>query len=136
MSITNPQISTEPGQTVTKYYIPSKGELSFSPEDLKNVNMMKYNTFDQFKKRAFKIWVVEIPAGNYWKKGRCTCPHFLKIFICKHVIGIAIRLKLVKPPPIAKNVPIGQKAQEAGKDWAKAKKRGRPKKATRALLVD
>jgi hypothetical protein len=38
---------------------------------------------------------------------------------------MALRLKLCKPPPAAKDVPIGEK-----------RKRGRPKLATKALLKD
>jgi uncharacterized Zn finger protein len=87
---------------------------------------MRYNTFDQFKKRAFVVWIVNVPTdGDKWKDGKCTCPSFLKKYMCKHVIGLSIRLKYVKPPPAAKQVPIGQK-----------RKRGRPSVATKALLVD
>ncbi len=45
--------------------------------------------------------------------------------MCKHMIGLAIRLKLSKPPPAAKDVPIGEK-----------RRRGRPRKSTKALLID
>jgi hypothetical protein len=44
--------------------------------------------------------------------------------ICKHIIGIAIRLKYVKPPPEARNISIQGK-----------RKRGRPSKAKKALIV-
>ncbi len=40
------------------------------------------------------------------------------------MIGLAIRLKYCKLPPAAKDVKIGEK-----------RKRGRPKKATKALLT-
>jgi hypothetical protein len=44
--------------------------------------------------------------------------------MCKHVIGLAIRLKYVVPPLEAKNIPLGQK-----------RKRGRPSKAKRTPIV-
>jgi uncharacterized Zn finger protein len=28
-----------------------------------------------------------------WKADTCTCPYFLKKYMCKHIIGLAIRLK-------------------------------------------
>ena len=59
-----------------------------------------------------------------WRKSKCNCPAFYKNYICKHVVGMAIRLKYCKPPPPAKTVPIGEK-----------RKRGRPAKAKPALLV-
>jgi hypothetical protein len=45
--------------------------------------------------------------------------------MCKHLVGMAIRLKLTKPPPAEKNVQINGK-----------RRRGRPKQATKALLKD
>lgn len=58
-----------------------------------------------------------------WMFGSCDCKEGLKLFICQHIIGIAIRSKVATAPPEAKNIPIGQK-----------RKRGRPAKAKRALL--
>ena len=58
------------------------------------------------------------------EKAHVTCPNFLKKYMCKHLIGMAIRLKLAKPPPAA-NVPINEK-----------RRGGRPKFATKALLRD
>ena len=45
--------------------------------------------------------------------------------MCKHIIGLAIRLKSARPTPAAKDVPIGEK-----------RRRGRPKEATRARIID
>ena len=71
------------------------------------------NTFDQFKKRAFALLIVTLPNSDdmsaKWIEGKCTCPSFLKQYMCKHLIGLSIRLKYVKPPPAAKDVPIGEK---------------------------
>ncbi|KAJ8966724.1 hypothetical protein NQ314_003341 [Rhamnusium bicolor] len=33
--------------------------------------------------------------------------------MCKHIVGLAIRLKLTIPPVEAKNIPIGEKEREA-----------------------
>jgi len=53
-----------------------------------------------------------------------TCLVFYKKNVCKHALGILIRLKLVSAPPKTKSMPLGQK-----------RKRGRPTKAKRALLM-
>ena len=108
----------------TIFYCPANGQSTVTDEDIKRVTQLRWTTFDQFKKRAFKVWIVTMKTDN-WRSARCTCPSFMKQYKCKHSIGMAIRLKLVKPPPEAKQIPIGQK-----------RKRGRPKKATKALLVD
>ena len=54
----------------------------------------------------------------------CTCPIFLKTKVFKHSLGMRIRQKTVVVPATAKEIPIGQK-----------RKRGRPRLATKALLV-
>jgi hypothetical protein len=33
----------------------------------------------------------------------------IKKYTCMHLVGLAIRLKYVKPPPVAKDIPIGQR---------------------------
>ncbi|XP_049880295.1 uncharacterized protein LOC126376791 [Pectinophora gossypiella] len=85
----------------------------------------QWESFDDFKKQNFSKWLVTLPIErNDWIKGRCDCPAFFNLYICKHVIGLAIRLKYVVPPLEAKNIPIGEK-----------RKRGRPSKAKRALII-
>ena len=108
------------------FYCPTGKDISVTQEDIKCVQEMRYNTFKQFRDRAFKVWVVEIPKQKEnWIAGKCSCPKFFKSFMCKHLIGTAIRLKFAKAPPAAKQVPIGQK-----------RRRGRPKEAIKALLRD
>lgn len=46
---------------------------------------------------------IESGNGSEWKNRLCNCPSFFKEYICKHIIGMAIRLKLFKPPPSATN---------------------------------
>ena len=70
-----------------------------------------------FKSRLIEIWVITAtPAGV-----ECTCPFFRQ---CKHALGIKIMRKEIIVRPEAKNIPLGQK-----------RKRGRPAKAKKALIV-
>ena len=109
-----------------EYYCPVGDEHKVTQDQISTVKDMRWNTFEQFKKRAFSVWIVSlVPKSETWREGTCTCPNFLKKYMCKHLIGMAIRLKLAKPPPAAKNVPINEK-----------RRRGRPKFATKALLRD
>lgn len=80
-------------------------------------------SFDEFKDYGFNNWKVEMKK-NEWANGKCNCPAFFKKYICKHTVGLAIRLKFIKPPPEAKSIKIDQK-----------RKRGRPSKAKKALIV-
>lgn len=87
------------------------------------VNLNQCKSLDDFKKYAFAFYTVEMSLSD-WRKGTCTCPSFHKIFICKHLVGMAMRYRLVEPPLIAKEVPLGQK-----------RRRCRPRKSKHALLV-
>lgn len=121
---TNVTVSKKSLSTLDRYYCPAGEEKTVTDDAIADVSEMRYNTFQQFQKRAFKVWIVDLPKEKEnWALGRCTCPAYLKKYLCKHVIGLAIRLKVAEIPPAAKQIPVGQK-----------RRRGRPKKATKALL--
>ncbi|CAF1507876.1 unnamed protein product [Adineta ricciae] len=108
-----------------EFHVPAGNELSISKNSIEIIKKMKWYSFDQYKIKAFSIWNVTLPMDETkWMDGQCNCPGFFKKFICKHVVGLAIRLNYCKPPPAAKNIRIGEK-----------RRRGRPSKATKALLI-
>lgn len=85
-----------------------------------------WSDFDSFKKKSFAFYdttFVYPTKRENWLQSECICSDYFKIYICCHIIGIAIRLKYITPPAEAKNVPIGQK-----------RKPGRPAKAKSALV--
>ncbi|CAF4737801.1 unnamed protein product [Rotaria sp. Silwood2] len=90
------------------YYIPARDLQSISQASLNKYKNKTWSTFNQFTK-SFDIWCMEMDNGSDWRKSKCSCPGFFKNYICKHVVGMAIRLKYCKPPPSAKTVPIGEK---------------------------
>ncbi|CAF4368506.1 unnamed protein product [Rotaria sp. Silwood2] len=109
----------------TMYYLPAGEETRITDKEIKRYENCRFNSFDTYKSVYFNIWCVCLSNNpEKWKEATCTCPSFMKKFICKHTIGISIRLKYCKPPPEAKNVTIGTK-----------RKRGRPSKAKKALLI-
>lgn len=84
-----------------------------------------WETFDEYKEQHFSEWEVILPIEKEnWLDGTCNCPNFLKHYLCKHLVGLAIRLKYVQPPSEPRAIPIGMK-----------RKRGRPAKAKKALIV-
>jgi len=60
-----------------------------------------------------------------WKQSTCICHDFLKKYMCKHVVGLAITNTAIIVPDIAKTDLLGSKPRD-----------GRPKKVKGALLVD
>lgn len=92
---------------------------------LKNWTILtKWTTFKEFKERFQLGWETYIQNADEWMNGCCSCPSFMKKFVCKHMVGLAIRLKFLTPPLEAKALPLNQK-----------RRRGRPSKAKKALLV-
>lgn len=82
--------------------------------------------FDRYMNKAFSHWTLKMPSRQDWLcNAVCNCPAFYKNFICKHIVGMAIRLQYEKARLEAKNIPIGQK-----------RKRGRPTKAKKALILN
>lgn len=79
-------------------------------------------TFEDFEQGFYGIWAFSIDADI--SKCNCTCPIFQKNYKCKHTLGLLIRLKKIELPEEAKCIPLGQK-----------RKRGRPSKAKKALII-
>lgn len=86
------------------------------------VKESEMTTFNDYKK-GLVGYMVTLPSNDYFK-GICECPQFLKQYMCKHILGLAIRKKIVVPPPAARSNPIGNK-----------RRRGRPAKAKQALII-
>lgn len=90
---------------------------------------MRWDDLDHYVDTATSIWKIILSKNcsvenEEWKNGICNCPVFYKEYMCKHLIGISMRNKFCKIPLIAKNIPIDTK-----------RKRGRPSKAKKALIV-
>jgi hypothetical protein len=86
------------------YKIPA-GDSTEEPGELNDICAENWVEFEEFKNKAFSSWITTMSTSpDEWIKGNCNCPAFFKNMICKHIIGIAIRLKYVKPPPEARNI--------------------------------
>lgn len=86
-----------------------------------------WKTFEEFKSENFKFNFVTFPkplTKHNYCQGICDCSSFFKLYMCEHVLGIALRMKFVIAPVEAKSLPLGQK-----------RKRGRPGLAKAALVV-
>ena len=45
---------------------------------------------------------------NDWRSSSCSCVHFKKDYICSHLIGLAVRLKIIEVPLEATTVQLGK----------------------------
>lgn len=87
----------------------------------------EWNSFKEFKETEFSFVHTSFDnpvTSENWQNGDCDCPDFFKLFVCEHLIGIALGLKVISAPVEAKTIPIGQK-----------RKRGRPQKSKTALVI-
>ena len=97
----------------TMYYLPAGEETinRITDKEIKRYENCRFNSFDTYKSVYFNIWCVCLSNNpEKWKEATCICPSFMKNFVCKHTIGMSIKLKYCKPPPEMK---IGTKRKEA-----------------------
>lgn len=114
------------------HFIPSSksGSTILSSEFLQQYieshSACNWETFDDFAKMEASVHRLIIDRED-WMKSRCSCPFFHNNYNCKHIIGVCKRLKCqgVVIPDEAKSVEFGKK-----------RGRGRPKHASRALIID
>ncbi|RNA29112.1 hypothetical protein BpHYR1_009486, partial [Brachionus plicatilis] len=81
-----------------------------------------WKSFDVFI-RGINMCRVVTPNNQDFHRSKCNCPSYDKKNNCKHTIGVASYFKLYTISLEIKNLPIGEK-----------RKRGAPKKATKALV--
>lgn len=61
-----------------------------------------------------------------WQTAVCTCPSFLRNFMCKHIISLAFKFNAIElPEKDVDDEPLLPK-----------RRRGRPKLASKALIFD
>lgn len=103
------------------YFVPSGEAQTVSKADVKAFKEKKWTSFEQFVKITTKIWCVKMHKDDP-NKSTCTCPTYLKEYICKHVVGLRIRLKTIDVPARIQTVEN------------KNRKRGRPAHIPPALV--
>jgi hypothetical protein len=101
--------------------VPAGDYLKFS-ENLKREET--WEKFEDFLTNHFAFWTVKISKESSWECGSCDGPNFSKKLACKHLIGVAARLSFFKfSPTTVRTMAISAK-----------RRRGRPKKAQKALI--
>lgn len=99
-------------------------------KDVEAFKKRKYKNFEDFAKHSFDIWNLRLPPNSSdWEKATCSCPAFDQENMCKHIVAIAVDLKVLEEPPAP---PLANYDDEP----LFFTKRGRPKKATGGLTCD
>jgi len=62
-----------------------------------DMTQLRWKTFEQYDKCVSSTWKIIFDFDD-WSRSTCTCPVYLKQYICKHMVAIAhINRKLVIP---------------------------------------
>ena len=111
------------------YMIRSDIKKNITLHDVAASKTATYKTFEEFSSKAFDIWKVTFPKESVrWKEATCTCPAFDAAWMCKHIISVAFRIGILNH----------EAPEESDYDDEPlfATKRGRPKKVTKALVLE
>lgn len=85
-----------------------------------------WDSFDEFIVHGFQqFYIVHFSSNNWKTESTCTCAAFFKQHICKHIIAIGIRSKIIEPPATANPVRLA----------ATKRKPGRPRGTNKALQI-
>lgn len=103
------------------YYVASGDSKSLPPNYDK---IPTCRNFEKYKEKAFRSFKVTLSEKGA-EHSTCTCVSFYKNYVCKHILGLGARLDMWAFPKGSKNVQLEPK-----------RKRGRPKKASKALIID
>lgn len=120
-------IATEKSGFGTKFYIfGGENNEKISMEAVNKWKKRQCTTFEDFKKTLHHIHQIHfVGSRNDINEAVCTCPDFGKHYCCKHVALVATRMGLLVPPDDLLQEPV-----------AAPNPRGRPRKATKALIKD
>lgn len=93
-----------------------------SKQAISKLEKMNWKNLEEYT-ASFTLHKIELPKGN-WEEGSCSCGYNLKRYVCKHIIGMALRKQLTTAPVEAKSVKLGMKRGA-----------GRPKKNSHCLNI-
>lgn len=82
----------------------------------KSLVKRSWKSFDEFITHGFqKFYIVTISKSSWQNESTCSCVSFFKQNICKHIIAIGMRNKIVKCPESANPILINQHKRKAGR---------------------
>lgn len=124
-------VTQKNAEDVDFYVFGGSNEDKITNNDVKTFLNQKFTDFDDFAEKAFLIHKITFKQNSHdWAShSLCTCHTFSKEYICKHIVAIAYRLGIL-------NVPDAVVAGINEGPIAPKNKRGRPRKATKALIRD
>lgn len=91
----NKSISVESKDDYCKIYVPGDSVSDLYAQSIVSAMQATHKSFQDFKSNLSDVYIISRPNDDYLR-WTCTCEEYSIIFICKHIIGIAIRNGLVQ----------------------------------------
>lgn len=71
---------------IERYYCPTGENDTVTKEEIKAVQNLNWNTFERFKRRAFNVWIIDMPTNSKnWIESTCSCPEFYKSYTSANI---------------------------------------------------
>lgn len=123
------------GSTQT-WWVSAKPSEKLTKPTINKVKKMTWTTFDAFKNTNFSAFKIEIQNETVENsiKVTCTCAEFLKNYKCVHSVGVSINQKFITVSQEVKTKYKEKIKENVNLPNNSGRQRGRPKKATPALV--
>lgn len=109
------------------FIVPSSNCANPTIASYKTLLKQKWKTFDEYVQHGFQqFYLVNLKPSDSWKKeSNCMCVSFMKEYICKHIIAVALREGITECPDEAEPILLSNKRRN----------QGRAKQAEPALVI-
>jgi len=95
-----------------RYYSPTGDGMAVTDAEISTVENHSWKTFDQFKRRAFSVWIINLPNDGFkWSEGTCTCPKFLKLVYVQACCWYRLTPEVLQSASRSKKYSIGPETQ-------------------------
>lgn len=114
-------IKGDVGADTSTYFVAAsqlQSEVTFDDAYIQGQNNFEnYRSLNEYReKRFFKFWTTILYRSDEWKtRSECNCPSFLKNYMCKHVIGLALGNGQCKLPKKALTAEIRKVVTKPGR---------------------
>jgi hypothetical protein len=100
-------LAFKPVNNFQDYYFTNDKEKPITAQYVEIYNRKDWSEFDHYVEWLSFISFIHFKK-NDWRSSSCSCVHFKKDYICSHLIGLAVRLKIIEVPLEATTVPLGK----------------------------
>lgn len=114
-------VEVEKSEIMRCFLTPTPKFEEATPAKITEMREKKFDSFDDYRENGHKmIYETRIYLNNCFLNSTCTCGEFTEKFMCKHIIGFCLQLKLKSCPKEGNSKQISRK-RKAGQ-ISKAKK--------------